>query len=112
MTCDDRGTTIAGQHEGAASMSTAVATVQVDNERTRVTRWQFAPGDETGVHIHEYDYCVVPLLDGELTIVDPDGQQTNAPLSAGTSYFRQQGVHHNVINSNSFDYCFVEIEFK
>jgi quercetin dioxygenase-like cupin family protein len=93
-------------------MSNAVPTVQIDNDRTRVTRWDFAPGAETGEHVHEFDYCVVPLLDGELTIVAPDGSQTVASMSAGGSYFRQRGVHHNVINSNSFDYSFVEIEYK
>ncbi len=38
----------------------AVATVQVDNERVRVTEWRFAPGAETGEHVHRMDYVVVP----------------------------------------------------
>ena len=28
----------------------------IDNERTRVTLWTFKPGEETGQHIHEFDY--------------------------------------------------------
>ncbi len=90
----------------------AQATVQIDNARTRVTEWRFAPGAETGEHIHEYDYVVVPGMDGDLKIVLPDGTQTVVSLSAGQSYFREKGVHHNVINANSFEYSFVEIEFK
>jgi len=39
---------------------TAKPTVQVDNARTRVTEWRFAPGASTGFHRHEYDYAVVP----------------------------------------------------
>lgn len=93
-------------------MSKAVPTTQVDNDRTIVTRWDFTPGAETGVHIHGHDYCVVPLQDGVLKIVDADGGETMAEMQAGQSYYRDKGVHHNVINANDFDYSFVEIEFK
>ena len=93
-------------------MTLAKPTSQVDNDRTIVTRWDFAPGAETGEHVHGHDYCVVPLLDGVLKIVTPDGTETLADMKAGESYFREKGVHHNVINANDFDYSFVEIEFK
>jgi len=90
----------------------AVATVQVDNERVRVTEWRFAPGGETGEHIHAMDYVVVPLADGRLKIVSPEGEANFAELRLGVSYFRKAGVHHNVINANDFEYAFVEIELK
>lgn len=93
-------------------MSIATPTTQIDNERSLVTRWDFRPGEETGVHIHSYDYCVVPLMDGVLKIVEPDGTETMVEMKAGASYFREKGVHHNVINANDFDYAFVEVEFK
>ncbi len=93
-------------------MTLGVGTTQIDNDRTRVTEWRFAPGAETGVHIHEYDYVVVPGLDGVLKIVDPEGKETLAEMKAGLSYFREKGVHHNVINANDFEYSFVEVEFK
>ena len=90
----------------------AVASVQVDNERVRVTEWRFAPGAETGEHIHALDYAVVPLGDGRLKIVSPQGEATFAELKRGASYFRKAGVHHNVINANDFEYAFIEIEIK
>ena len=93
-------------------MTTAMPTTQIDNDTCIVTRWDFKPGDETGVHIHGHDYCVVPLLDGVLKIVEPDGTETLGDMKAGVSYYREKGVHHNVINANDFDYSFVEIEFK
>lgn len=93
-------------------MTEAVGTVQIDNERTRVTEWRFAPGAETGEHVHEHDYVVVPLLTGNLKIVDRDGEASIASLKEGGSYFRKKGVHHNVINANDFDFAFIEIEFK
>jgi quercetin dioxygenase-like cupin family protein len=90
----------------------AVPTVQVDNERVRVTEWRFAPGAETGEHVHEMDYVVVPLCDGRLKLVSPQGEESFADLRRGGSYARKAGVHHNVINANDFEYAFVEIELK
>ena len=34
----------------------AKSEIMIDNEKTRVTRWSFKPGEDTGKHIHEYDY--------------------------------------------------------
>ncbi len=88
----------------------AVATMQVDNNRVRVTKWAFAPGAETGYHRHEYDYVVVPLMTGRLKLIGPDGAESFSDLAAGNSYFREAGVEHNVINASDGDFAFVEIE--
>jgi beta-alanine degradation protein BauB len=90
----------------------AVPTVQVDNERVRVTEWRFAPGAETGEHVHGMDYVVVPLGDGRLKLVAPDGTVSFFDLKHGVSYARKAGVHHNVINANDYEFAFVEIELK
>ena len=90
----------------------AKSTVFIDNERTRVTEWRFAPGASTGWHRHEYDYVVVPLLDGKLQLSVGDDESQVAELSAGVPYFRQVGVEHDVTNVNSFEYAFIEVEFK
>jgi beta-alanine degradation protein BauB len=90
----------------------AVPTIQIDNERVRITEWRFAPGAETGAHVHQMDYVVVPGGDGRLKLVSPEGQETFSELKRGVSYFRKAGVHHNVINANDFEYAFVEIELK
>ena len=89
----------------------AKATVQVDNERTRVTEWRFAPGAATGWHRHGYDYVVVPMTTGTLRLKGPDGTR-DAALTAGVSYFRALGVEHDVINASGHEFVFVEIEFK
>lgn len=89
----------------------AVGTVQVDNERVKVTEWSFTPGAETGHHRHEYDYVVVPLTEGKLLIRDGNGERL-VPLSVGASYARNAGVEHNVINANAYPFRFIEIEMK
>ena len=44
--------------------------VLVKNDKVIVTEWSFDIGDSTGHHIHQYNYVVVPMLDGELKIID------------------------------------------
>ena len=89
----------------------AVPTVQVDDERMRVTEWRFAPGAATGFHRHAYDYCVVPLTTGTLRIEGKAGV-SEAALATGRSYARKAGVEHDVINANSYEFVFVEVELK
>lgn len=93
------------------SRAAAVPTVQIDNERIRVTEWRFAPGAATGFHRHEYDYCVVPMTTGPLTIESKTGTALSE-LVAGRSYTRKAGVEHDVINANPYEFVFVEIELK
>jgi quercetin dioxygenase-like cupin family protein len=89
----------------------AVPTLQVENERVIVTKWTFAPGAETGHHVHGHDYVVVPLTTGKLRLVEPTGIR-DVELTAGGSYARLTGVAHNVININDHEFSFVEIELK
>jgi quercetin dioxygenase-like cupin family protein len=90
----------------------ATPTVLIDNERTRVTEWRFAPGAATGWHRHEFDYVIVPMLDGKLELTTGDNEKQIAELSTGVAYFRQVGVEHDVKNVNEFEYAFIEVEFK
>jgi quercetin dioxygenase-like cupin family protein len=89
----------------------AVPSVQIDNERVIVTEWRFAPGADTGHHVHGHDYVVVPMTTGTLRLEEPEGTR-DVQLTAGVSYSRLTGVAHNVINVNPFEFCFIEIELK
>jgi len=84
---------------------------QVETERIIVTEWRFAPGAETGHHVHAHDYVVVPLTTGTLRLEEPGGVR-EVQLQVGVSYARPKGVAHNVINANAFEFRFVEIELK
>ena len=90
----------------------ASSTIQVDNERVRVTEHTFESGAETTFHRHEWDYVVVPQTDGELLLVDGNGNETRASLTSGISYYRKAGVEHNVINAGDQPLTFIEIEMK
>ena len=90
----------------------AIPTVQVDNDHLRVTEWRFTPGAATGYHRHAYDYVVVPVVDGELELIGPDGGRSRALLAQGKSYFRNAGAEHDVVNVGPGNMAFVEIELK
>lgn len=84
----------------------------VDNEHVRVTEWRFAPGAETGFHVHEMTYVIVPLSPGRMELTGPDGTVTETELVPGRSYYREKGVAHNVLNIGTEGFAFVEIELK
>lgn len=90
-------------------MSKATSHPQVQTDRVIVTEWRFAPGAETGAHVHARDYVVVPLTSGTLRLEEPAGVR-DVRLEAGASYARPAGVAHNVINANDFEFRFVEVE--
>lgn len=95
-----------------AGLAPAIATVQVDNDEVRVTRYHFPPGSQTGWHRHGHDYVVVPTIGGTLTIVEPDGRRRQLPYRPSESYFRTLGAEHNVVNISDGAVEFVEIEIK
>ena len=87
----------------------ATSISQIQNERVIVTEWRFAPGAETGHHVHGHDYVVVPLTSGTLKLEEPTGTRS-VRLEVGASYARPAGVAHNVINDNPYEFRFVEVE--
>ena len=88
----------------------ATPIVHIDEPHVRVTEWRFAPGAETGWHVHDADYVVVPLADGDLLLEEPGGASRTTRLTHNVPYQRRAGVEHNVINANPFPYAFIEIE--
>jgi quercetin dioxygenase-like cupin family protein len=87
----------------------ATAHVQIENEWVKVTEWRFAPGAETGQHVHAHDYVVVPLTSGVLRLEESTARR-EARLISGVAYAREKGVEHNVVNANDFEFRFLEIE--
>ena len=92
--------------------ATAEPVVHIDDERFKVTEWRFAPGAETGWHIHGHDYVIVPLTDGKVRLKTAAGDAF-AEMKKGVPYFRNEGVEHDVINGHeTAELSFIEIEIK
>ena len=90
----------------------AIATQTIDDDRVRVTRFDFAPGAETGWHTHGFDYVITALTDCHMLLEEPGGATRKVLVPAGDSYRRMQGVEHNVINDGDAAMRFVEVELK
>lgn len=90
----------------------AIATVMIDDDRVRVTRFDFAPGAETGWHRHAMDYVITAVTDCHMRLEQPDGTSKEVTVPAGTAYRRDEGVEHNVINAGTAPMSFVEVELK
>ena len=88
----------------------AQVTIRIDEPHVRVLEYRFAPGAETGWHRHAHDYVVVPMQDGRLLLEEPGGGERIAELKQHQPYARRAGVKHNVINANSFEFAFLEVE--
>lgn len=94
------------------SRNTATAEVLIDDDRVRVTRFDFDPGAETGWHRHGMDYVITTLTDCQMVLEDPGGETREVLIPAGTVYRRDEGVEHNVINGGDKPMSFVETELK
>ncbi|MDQ8732152.1 cupin domain-containing protein [Bradyrhizobium sp. LHD-71] len=89
----------------------AVPTLLAEDERAKITRWDFAPGATTGWHEHAMDYAVVMMTDATMAY-EMDGVVTETTLKAGQSYIRPAGIKHDVRNNGENHMAFIEIEMK
>lgn len=91
---------------------TCTATQLIDNDRTRVTRFDFEPGQQTGWHTHGMDYVITALTDCSMRLELPGGEIAENNVAAGSVYSRSEGVEHNVINGGDVPMSFIEVELK
>jgi quercetin dioxygenase-like cupin family protein len=94
-----------------SSRAKAVGTTIEDNDRVRITEWRFAPGAETGWHLHTLDYVVLYRTSAQLVAETKQGPIC-VEVAEGQSYFRKAGIEHNIINSGDKEVIFVETELK
>ena len=88
------------------------ATQLVADDRVIVTRFDFAPGAETGWHRHGHDYVITAVTDCHMLLEEPGGGSRRVLVPAGTAYRRMEGVEHNVVNDGAQPMSFVEVELK
>ena len=86
--------------------------VLIDDDKVRVTRWDFSPGAETGWHRHGMDYVITTVTPCAFLLQEPGGGERRVDLTAGVAYRRNEGVEHNVVNAGDAPMSFVELELK
>lgn len=88
----------------------ALSATQIDNGIFRSTKWTIEPGDAIPMHVHEYEYVVVPLVSETMHVVNADGSVIVADIRTGESYTRPAGAEHTVENRGTRTVIFVEVE--
>ena len=88
----------------------ATGETQIDNGIFRATKWTIEPGDAIPMHVHEYEYVVVPLVSETMHVINADGSEIVAELHTGQSYTRPSGAEHTVENRGACTIEFVEVE--
>lgn len=89
-----------------------IAIPLIDDARVRVTRFDFAPGAETGWHRHGHDYVITAITDCAMLLEEPGGATREVLVRAGEAYLRAEGVEHNVVCRSETGMSFVEVELK
>lgn len=88
----------------------ATGETQIDNGIFRVTKWSIEPNDSIPMHVHEFAYVVVPLVNDTMHVTNSDGTEITAEIRIGQSYTRPAGAEHTVANRGESLIEFVEIE--
>ena len=55
----------------------------LEDDRTRITQWVFAPGDQTGWHHHTHDYVTVQQSGGALLLQGAEGSEKRVDYEDG-----------------------------
>ena len=66
--------------------------VEFENERVRVLRVSYGPGEKSVMHYHP-DAVAVYLTDGTTRMSTPDGKSQDIPAKAGTARWTAAGSH-------------------
>ena len=87
-------------------------TLMLDDDKTRITQWVFAPGDQTGWHRHECDYVTVQQSGGALLLQGADGSEKQVDYEDGRTMSWTAPIEHNATNISDVEVRVLEIEYK
>jgi mannose-6-phosphate isomerase-like protein (cupin superfamily) len=88
----------------------ATSETQIDNGIFRVTKWTIGANDAIPMHVHEFEYVVVPLVNDTIHVQNSDGSEVVTEIRIGQSYARPAGAEHTVTNRGVSTIEFIEIE--
>jgi len=85
-------------------------TVEFQNDRVRVLRITYGPGEKSVMHAHP-DSVAVFLTDGQTKMTLPDGKSSEMPVKRGEARWEAKGKHlPQNIGSKPFELVLVELK--
>lgn len=98
--------------EQAADRKVGKFTLLHEDEKTRITHWVIQPGEQTGWHLHDFDYVTIQQSTGCLFMEHADGSTREVDYTPGVARAISAPVEHNAINKGDVDIVVLEIEYK
>jgi beta-alanine degradation protein BauB len=95
-----------------ADAALAQHSLLLEDDRTRITQWVFAPGEQTGWHNHTHDYVTVQQSGGALLLQSADGSEKRVDYENGRTLAWSAPIEHNAINISDVEVRVLEIEYK
>lgn len=92
--------------------SGAERVILYEDERTKITRWRFPPGTQTGWHFHKYDYVTLQQSGGKLKLESRDGAEKIVDYEEGAAAAYSAPIEHNATNISEVEVRVTEIEYK
>ena len=84
--------------------------VEFENEKVRVLRVSYAPGEKSVMHYHPASVAVF-LTDGKTRMTTPDGKSVDTPVKAGAASWAPAGSHlPQNVGDKSFEVIVVELK--
>lgn len=84
--------------------------VEFENEKVRVLRISYAPGEKSVMHYHPDSYAVY-LTDGKSRMTTPDGKSQDMPAKAGGTAWAPAGSHlPQNVGDKPFEVILVELK--
>ena len=86
--------------------------ILIDDEKTRITQWHIKPGQQTGWHLHDFDYLTIQQSEGRLHLEHADGSEREIDYVPGKAVMIKAPVEHNATNVGNVDIQVLEIEYR
>jgi len=98
--------------EARTETAGAERVLMFEDEKTRITKWRFPPGTETGWHRHTHDYVTIQQSGGQLRLENRDGTVKVIDYENGHIAGYSAPIEHNAKNISDEEVCVTEIEYK
>ena len=83
-----------------------------EDDKTKITLWTFAPGEQTGWHHHNFDYITIQKSGGRLKLESQDGEIKYVDYENNRTAGYSAPIKHNATNVSDQEVRVIEIEYK
>lgn len=98
--------------QGELKLGPVGTEIVFENDTVRVWLVDLKPGDIQALHKHELPYLVIPLTDGENKMRYLSGRVVETHEKPGMALWREIGEPHDLVNTSSWRYKNILVEFK